>query len=194
MTDESVPQTSSASPHESTQTPTPQLSAAPIYRQLEHRPSSSLDASPSAAATTTAAAPSPLLPSPLLRLELRNLSLPGTAHFLHSIDAAADLAFAVRTVLSLLYPSPNSSVSTTTSAPPAWPATRSVTLIVRDMPGVAYTCGLDLDNDHKELHISASYVAATPAARRRDELLGVLVHEMVHVWQWGPGQRAWRAD
>lgn len=189
MTDRPATQTSSISHSESTPASTPQPSAAPVYYHLELRPSSNADDSPSTPAITAAAASSPLLPTPLLRLELRDLSLSGTSHFLHSFDASTDLAFAVRTVLSLLYPAPSSASSSSTtpasvSAPPAWPATRSVTLIVRDMPGVAYTCGLDLDNDHKELHLSATYVAAQPASHRRNELLGVLVHEMVHAWQW----------
>lgn len=117
-------------------------------------------------------------PSPLLRLELRDLSLPGTHDFLLSFLGSVDLSFAVDTVLNLLY-SPNP------STPPTWPSTRSITLVIRSMPGVAYTTALDLDADHKEIHLSAEYVAGiTPSTRRRDELLGVVVHEMVHCWQY----------
>lgn len=57
------------------------------------------------------------------------------------------------------------------------------------MGGVAYTTGSDIDDDHKEIHFSLDYIhhvsnrplqPGEPAA----ELQGVLVHEMVHCWQW----------
>ena len=52
------------------------------------------------------------------------------------------------------------------------------------MDGVAYTTGSDLDNDHKEIHFSLTYIAQIPAALQKSEIMGVLVHEMVHCWQW----------
>lgn len=55
------------------------------------------------------------------------------------------------------------------------------------MPGVAYTTGIDLDDDHKEIHFSLDYIARIPNSsprRQRDEIEGVIVHEMVHCWQW----------
>ena len=52
------------------------------------------------------------------------------------------------------------------------------------MDGVAYTIGSDLDNDHKEIHFSLDYINGIAAARQKDEIQGVLVHEMVHCWQW----------
>jgi hypothetical protein len=57
---------------------------------------------------------------------------------------------------------------------------------------VAYTTGTDLDDDHKEIHLSTSYVAAIAAnkARFAAEMRGVLVHEMVHCWQWAAGGSA----
>ena len=70
-----------------------------------------------------------------------------------------------------------------------------MTLILRDMGGVAYTTGSDLDGDHKEIHFSLSYVAgiapATPE-RQAQEITGVVVHELVHCFQHngrgsGPG-------
>lgn len=67
------------------------------------------------------------------------------------------------------------------------PGTRSITLILRPMPGVAYTTGTDLDNDHKEIHFSLDYISGiksrTPG-RETHEIQGVIVHEMVHAWQW----------
>lgn len=55
------------------------------------------------------------------------------------------------------------------------------------MEGIAYTTGSELDDDHKELHFSLNYIselATKPTSRQRDEIQGVLVHEMVHCWQW----------
>ncbi|KAL8653540.1 MAG: hypothetical protein Q9226_003813 [Calogaya cf. arnoldii] len=55
------------------------------------------------------------------------------------------------------------------------------------MEGVAYTIGTELDNDHKEIHFSLDYISelpAQPTSRRKDEIQGVLVHEIVHCWQW----------
>lgn len=52
------------------------------------------------------------------------------------------------------------------------------------MGGVAYTMGSDLDGDHKEIHFSLDYINGIPSARQKDEVQGVLVHEMVHCWQW----------
>lgn len=46
---------------------------------------------------------------------------------------------------------------------------RSVTLVLREMDGVAYTTGSDLDNDHKEIHFNTSYIAGVPEDRRRKE-------------------------
>lgn len=52
------------------------------------------------------------------------------------------------------------------------------------MPGVAYTTGIELDDDHKEIHFSAEYIEQTQASRKADEILGVLTHEMVHCYQY----------
>ncbi|EUC46297.1 hypothetical protein COCMIDRAFT_76552, partial [Bipolaris oryzae ATCC 44560] len=113
--------------------------------------------------------------TPLLRLELRDLSSAGTHTFLRLLHASDALSTAVTTVLTHLY----------TSLPPSSiPPTRSVTLVLRDMDGVAYTTGLDLDSDHKEIHFNTSYIARIDAGRVKEEMLGVLVHEMVHCWQW----------
>ncbi|OCL04345.1 BSP-domain-containing protein [Glonium stellatum] len=130
-------------------------------------------------AMSPAAAPPPAAPKPkrppLLRLELRDLSQPGAQSFLALVSAPTALEEAVAGVLSHLY----------RGLPPhCIPPTRSVTLVLRSMSGVAYTVGKDLDDDHKEIHFSTNYIAAVPEARRAQELLGVIRHEMVHCWQW----------
>lgn len=114
------------------------------------------------------------LRKPLLRLELRDLSSDGTREFLRLVHASSALESAVSTVLRLLYSGIERSCI---------PPTRSITLVLRDMDGVAYTTGLDLDDDHKEIHLSTKYIEYVGESRRKEEILGVLVHEMVHCWQ-----------
>lgn len=113
---------------------------------------------------------------PKIRLEIRDLSHAGASSFLTAVHAADVLASAIRNVLRCLYSSPS---CPTTTAPP----TRSVTLILRDMPGVAYTTGSDLDNDHKEIHFSLRYIAGIRKDRLAHEITGVVTHEVVHCYQ-----------
>ncbi|OJD29160.1 plant basic secretory protein [Diplodia corticola] len=110
---------------------------------------------------------------PLLRLELRDLSHEGAKSFLAHLDASQVLEEAVSGVLQVLY-SPHSDI----------PPVRSITLILRSMGGVAYTTGKDIDSDHKEIHFSLDYISHIAKERRKEEMLGVLRHEMVHCWQW----------
>lgn len=114
------------------------------------------------------------LRTPLLRLELRDLSSKGTHAFLRLVHAAHALDHAVHAVLKHLYTGIQQSLI---------PGTRSVTLILREMDGVAYTTGLALDDDHKEIHLNTRYIAQVAESRQKDEIMGVLVHEMVHCWQ-----------
>ncbi len=110
---------------------------------------------------------------PILRLKLRDLSSEGTRDFLDAVKPGYVVEEAVQTVLRLLY-TPSSDI----------PGTRSVTLILRPMEGVAYTTGWDVDNDHKEIHFSTDYIKFIDTERKEHEITGVLVHEMVHAWQW----------
>ena len=121
-------------------------------------------------------------PTPLLRLQLADLSHEGSSIFLTHIHGHEDLAAQVQNVLKLLY----SSASPEDLA--ARPQTRSVTFIIRDFPGVAYTTGTELDDDHKEINISAEYIVkcakgGSPGDKRH-EILGVICHELVHCFQW----------
>jgi len=120
----------------------------------------------------------PVFPAPKLRLEIRDLSHRGAAVFLSSVNVADVLSAAVGRVQRLLYRSPGDH---TTNLPP----TRSVTVVLRDMDGVAYTTGSDLDADHKEIHFSLGYIESTArGGRAGHEITGVLTHELVHCYQW----------
>jgi hypothetical protein len=119
----------------------------------------------------------PAFPLPKLLLEVRDLTHSGSRAFLSSVVPTTAIEFAVRRVLDLLYLSPTCPTTTV-------PGTRSVTLILRSMGGVAYTTGTELDGDHKEIHFSVEYIESIPKSRKADEILGVLTHEMVHCYQY----------
>lgn len=150
--------------------PDPQPSALPPSVDTAHHEPNHSDA------TATSASSHKVKPArkPLLRLELRDLSNDGTRAFLRLVHASNVLEDAVDTVLKHLYTGLD-----THCIPP----TRSVTLILRSMQGVAYTTGSDLDSDHKEIHVSLDYINHVPDARKKEEIQGVIVHEMVHCWQ-----------
>ena len=109
------------------------------------------------------------------------MSSDGTRAFLRLVHASSALESAVDTVLRLLYTDIERSCI---------PPTRSITLVLRDMDGVAYTTGLDIDDDHKEIHLSTKYIEYISESRQKEEINGVLVHEMVHCWQYHGGNTA----
>ncbi|KAI9672550.1 MAG: hypothetical protein M1817_003316 [Caeruleum heppii] len=112
-------------------------------------------------------------PSPKVRLKVNDLSERGSREFLDAVNAGELLENAVQGVVRALY----------TEASHV-PGTRSVTLVLRPMGGVAYTTGKEIDHDHKEIHFSTGYIAGIPRTRKREEILGVIRHEMVHCFQW----------
>ncbi|KDP45915.1 hypothetical protein JCGZ_15475 [Jatropha curcas] len=53
---------------------------------------------------------------------------------------------------------------------------QEISLIIEDMEGVAYT-------DDNEIHFSTKYVA-NYSEDLKSEVIGILYHEMTHIWQW----------
>lgn len=180
MTSSSTPkmfQTMSPAPTSSSP-PAPQASALPPATSNEHSTTQHSDTTTPDESSKPKVKP---LRKPLLRLEFRDLSSDGSREFLRLVHASSALESAVDHVLRLLYTDVDRSCI---------PPTRSITLVLRDMDGVAYTTGLDLDDDHKEIHLSTKYIEYIGESRRKEEINGVLVHEMVHCWQHHGGNTA----
>lgn len=113
---------------------------------------------------------------PRLRLHLDNIGHTATTSFITLIDCDRLLPNAIKHVLDLLYvPFGLESI----------PKVRSVTIVLRQMGGVAYTTGLDLDDMHKEIHVSLDYLngKCDEPLLFRNEAIGVVTHEMVHCFQ-----------
>ncbi|KAK3196810.1 hypothetical protein K4F52_000154 [Lecanicillium sp. MT-2017a] len=140
------------------------------------QPQSSPHASTCAEASSPSSSSRPF-PLPKLRLEIRNLTHPAAHRALTALNLSECVATATQDVLRTLYASP---ADRTTTPPP----TRSVTLVLRDMGGVAYTTGTELDDDHKEVHFSLPYIdGVRPPERLAAEIRGVVTHELVHCFQ-----------
>ncbi|KAG6906082.1 hypothetical protein DXG01_016003 [Tephrocybe rancida] len=120
----------------------------------------------------------PAWPLPTLRLQIDDLSHPGAGIFLAAVAPLSALRTACTSALALLYPPPPS------PAPP--PPVKTLTLILRSMPGVAHTTSSATDEEDKEIHYSLEYVHQS-RRRAREEILGVLTHEAVHVFQHDAG-------
>ena len=106
---------------------------------------------------------------PRLNLIAQDLSSPGTARFFSAAPPALDLLRdAIISVCAALYPRPGSQPT----------HTETITLVIREMAGVACTTA----GRHARITLSAGYLASL-AGDVRAEVVGVIRHEMVHVWQ-----------
>ena len=130
-------------------------------------------------------------PQPVFRLHLNDLSHPASSQFLGLVDGARVLPNALSAIRKHLYPSPPANTNHLKSRFQL-PPTRSVTLVLRPMDGVAYTTGIDLDSAHKEIHFNLNYIrdCTDKSDRRRHEIIGVVTHEMVHCYQYDGSQTA----
>ncbi|KDQ63167.1 hypothetical protein JAAARDRAFT_120420 [Jaapia argillacea MUCL 33604] len=110
----------------------------------------------------------PTWPIPKFDLRVEDLEHPGAKLFFKHIDAPSVLRTAVTTVCSWLY--------TEATVPRKY----SILLVLRPMDGVAYTHG---SLTHKEIHFSLQHIENS-ASRAKDEITGVITHEMVHCYQY----------
>jgi hypothetical protein len=117
---------------------------------------------------------------------VRDVSSEGAQAVLSNVDLASLLSTAVQESLDQLYPAaPAASDAPSPGSALAPRPVRSVTLVLRAFPGVAQTNGSELDDEHKEIHLSTDYVGGiSPTSRVGEEVVGVVCHEMVHCWQW----------
>ncbi|KAH9937386.1 peptidase of plants and bacteria-domain-containing protein [Fomitopsis serialis] len=106
---------------------------------------------------------------PNFELRVEDVSHPGAQLFFEHVRPAEALKDAVISTCSWLY--------TLRDVPTN---VQNVLLVLRPMPGVAYTTG---SRTHKEIHFSVNHIQKS-AARAREEILGVLTHEMVHCFQY----------
>ncbi|EGN97607.1 hypothetical protein SERLA73DRAFT_92786 [Serpula lacrymans var. lacrymans S7.3] len=106
---------------------------------------------------------------PKFNIRVEDLSHPGAVLFFDNVQPALALKDAVLASFTHLY------------TPKTVPThVKLITLVLRSMDGVAYTFGSHTD---KEIHFSLDYIKASEH-RARDEILGVLVHEVVHCFQY----------
>ncbi|CAK7266810.1 hypothetical protein SEPCBS119000_002223 [Sporothrix epigloea] len=159
-------------------------SASPTPTSAPHSRPSNKDASTDSACEPSSdrVAKPPGYPRPTLRIEVRDLDHDGASVFFDSVNVSTVMHRAVGNVQRLLYGRDALHADPETHCPP----TRSVTLILRAMDGVAYTTGSELDGDHKEIHFSLQYIAGVKPRGERvtAEITGVLTHELVHCYQW----------
>ncbi|OGE55851.1 hypothetical protein PENARI_c003G04501 [Penicillium arizonense] len=169
--------------------PKPSASAIPNLKHQEHQPPKSTEEKQTQTSLTKTKLPQP---KPKLRLHIQDLRHPASSVFLAFIpDIGSTLDQALTNIINYLYTSPEPSTSNTSRPPPhrpqftpSIPQTRSVTVFLRDYSGVAYTTGTELDDAHKEIHVSLPYVQyCTSKDDPLHELVGVLTHELVHCYQ-----------
>ncbi|KAL0575240.1 hypothetical protein V5O48_006731 [Marasmius crinis-equi] len=109
-------------------------------------------------------------PIPRIGLKVEDLAHPGVSVFYQHINPLPALEDAVRSSFKWLY-------DTLDKAPKN---VKCITLILRSMDGAAHTTGSD---NEKEIHVSLDYIKKTEN-RAKEEILGVLTHEMVHCYQY----------
>ncbi|KAG2069268.1 plant basic secretory protein [Suillus decipiens] len=108
-----------------------------------------------------------IIPSFVLRVE--DLSHPGASIFFDCVKPKEALKLAVEASYTWLY--------TPLTAPTH---VKTITLVLRPFDGVAYTFGT---HETKEINFSLDWIKSSEA-RAQDEILGVLVHEVVHCYQY----------
>ncbi|TRM65843.1 hypothetical protein BD626DRAFT_397920 [Schizophyllum amplum] len=108
-------------------------------------------------------------PMPKLGIRVDDLAHKGATIFFDVVDPLGALREAVIASFTWLYTSEKHPDNV-----------EGINLILRSMPGVAYTHG---SHTHKEIHFSLDHIVNSES-RARHEIMGVLVHEVVHCFQY----------
>jgi len=120
---------------------------------------------------------------PNLHLRVQDLDHPGADLFFRLVgNGKATLKEGILQCIRGLY-GPNYSLG---------PKITQITLTLRSFSGVAYTFGApSIPFEHKEIHFSLDHIVNTHSKfdgdkdkRTREEIQGVLTHELVHCYQW----------
>lgn len=116
--------------------------------------------------------PDPSIPLPPIHLRIHPIGEEGAIHFLQTFGpkSAEILASHCRYIIAALYPS---------TSDPSFPTIHTITLYIRPVDGVAYTTENMIDPKAKEIHFNTNYIKQCTF----HEISGVLIHELVHVWQ-----------
>lgn len=101
----------------------------------------------------------------------------------NNLDKGADDFFAVGSPITVLKDAIKSVHRYLYNSRQDAPPVRSVTLVLKPLQGIAYTNGSELDFEHKEINISTNYIEQL-GSRTREEVIGVITHEMVHCFQY----------
>ncbi|EFR01379.1 PBSP domain-containing protein [Nannizzia gypsea CBS 118893] len=129
-----------------------------------------------------AASGAPAVPKPKLRLHFEDLGHSASKVLIKAVpDPYAVMQKAIAEIVRYIYTSPSSG---RIQFSPSLPPTSSVSFIIHDFQGVAYTIGVSSDNNQKEIHMSLSYIAHTASLKDTvAEIAGVIQHELVHCYQ-----------
>ncbi|KAJ7597314.1 hypothetical protein C8J56DRAFT_919735 [Mycena floridula] len=114
--------------------------------------------------------PLPSWPMPKLNFQILDLDHPGAEIFLKDVHPAQAMRIAVEASFKFLY-------KTVDLAPTN---VKEILLVLKSMPGVAYCFGSE---SKKEIHFSLDHINNSKD-RAKDEIMGVLVHEVVHCYQY----------
>ena len=127
-------------------------------------------------------------PEPQLKFRVEDLGHPGAQLFFGHIDPIKALKEAMGSTFKWLYKIPEMAPNTYVLSLTRCNCSKqlitflrvdSILLVLRAMDGVAYTNG----DSAKEIHISLDHIKKCEK-RAKDEIMGVLTHEMVHCWQY----------
>ncbi|KAI5289856.1 hypothetical protein KEM54_003053 [Ascosphaera aggregata] len=126
----------------------------------------------------------------IVRLHFNNLAHPhSTVYTKYIADTYALFSKAYSSIVSYLYTLPEKGSRSAFKpkfpfSSPTIPNVNSLTLVIDDTKGVAYTIGIGKDGMDKEIHFSLDYLRhCSTLCDPAYEIGGVVIHELVHCYQ-----------